>query len=206
MTAESFERRTRGSVEIDICYPCQAIWFDEYESAALAPAGIIELFRRIHAQRGVQRRPLSQSVHCPVCACRLQLTHDIEHTNRIVYYRCPECHGRLTSFIQFLREKNFVRSLSPGEVARLKPTLAQVHCSSCGGPIDLAGDPACKYCRAPIAILDADAVAKTLAELSDQQRHRIAPDAAVRVAKWVYGQRQGPVDLVIDSLGEFLSE
>jgi hypothetical protein len=30
---------------------CQAIWFDQYESAQLTPSAVIDLFRRIHDHR-----------------------------------------------------------------------------------------------------------------------------------------------------------
>ncbi len=83
--------------------------------------------------------------------------------------------------MQFLREKNFVRSLTAGEVERLKAHVAQVRCSSCGAPVDLAHDAHCGYCRAPIAILDAEAVRRTLSELdaAERKRHEIDPAAAI---------------------------
>jgi glutaredoxin len=110
-------------------------------------------------------------MHCPTCRGRLLFTLDLERTNRISYYRCPESHGRLTTFFQFLREKNFVRSLTAPEVAQLRIKVAQVRCSSCGATVDLVNG-SCPYCHAAISILDADAVKNTLAELRSAQPPR----------------------------------
>lgn len=166
MRRQSFSSRSpigRG-VDLDICYDCQGIWFDPFESAQLSPTAILELFEAIRKQVA-PARPLAVSCACPVCHRALSLTHDFERTNRITYFRCTEGHGRFTTFMQFLREKNFVRTLSPAEINRLRAVVAQVRCSSCGAPIDLGRDAECSYCHAPLAILDADAVSQTVTEL-----------------------------------------
>jgi hypothetical protein len=124
---------------------------------------VIELFRLIHEHRDKPARALADTMSCPACATRLVFTQDLQKTNRINYHRCPKGHGRLTTFFQFLREKQFVRTLSPVEVERLRATVKQVRCSGCGAPVDLGKDPACGYCRSPISILDAEAVEKALA-------------------------------------------
>jgi Transcription factor zinc-finger len=166
MRRQSFSSRsaTGRGVELDICYDCQGIWFDPFESSQLSPAAILELFEAIGKQ-AAPGRPLAMSCACPTCHHSLSLTHDFERTNRITYFRCPAGHGRFSTFMQFLREKNFVRTLSPAEVNRLRAVVAQVRCSSCGAPIDLGRDVECSYCHAPISILDADAVTHTIAEL-----------------------------------------
>jgi hypothetical protein len=113
---------------------------------------------------------------CPHCRGRLALTQDVQRTNRFTYHRCPNGHGRLTTFIQFLREKQFVRSLSQPEIESLRATVKQVRCSGCGATVDLARDAACGYCRSPIAVLDAVAVEKALAALGEADRRRTAPN------------------------------
>lgn len=181
MARRGFERKPQGALDLDICFACQAIWFDQYESSQLTPGAIIELFRVIEEAHGATPRPLSQRSRCPVCRLTLELTHDIQRTNRITYYRCPAAHGRLTTFFTFLREKDFVRTLSPAETERLRATVAQVRCSGCGAPIDVGRDPQCRYCGAPIAILDADAVAKALAQFGGDERRRahVNPTASI---------------------------
>ncbi len=170
MERRTFARKLDGGVEIDICFPCHAMWFDQFESAQLAPASIIQLFRDIHEHREDPARPLPDNLKCPRCAARLAFTQDIQRTNKITYYRCSSGHGRLTTFFQFLREKNFVRTVTQPEVVQLRAQVRQIRCSSCGGPVDLQKELACPYCHAPVSILDPEAVSRTLKELDGQER------------------------------------
>jgi uncharacterized protein YbaR (Trm112 family) len=170
-----------GRVDLDICFACHAIWFDPFESTALTPGAVLKLFQEIHEKRDIAPRPLGDVLRCPTCRGQLKLTYDMQRSNRITYYRCPADHGRFTTFVQFLREKNFIRSLTVGEIERLKAVVKQVRCTSCGAPIDLERDAACSYCHAPIAILDAEAVQRTVAELGSEERARrnVQPSAAI---------------------------
>ena len=178
MEKRSFGRQHLGEVTLDFCWDCHAIWFDQYESAQLSPGSVIELFRLIHEHRAQPARALADSMGCPHCKAKLAVTQDIQRTNRLSYHRCPAGRGRLTTFFQFLREKQFVRSLSQPEIERLKATVAQVRCSGCGAPVDLARDAACAFCRSPVSVLDAAAVEKTLSSLTQAERRRTQPNAA----------------------------
>lgn len=60
-------------------------------------------------------------------------------------------------------EKGFVRQLSPVEIRELASRIQTVRCTGCGAPVDIRKDAACIHCRAPIAILDPDAVEQALA-------------------------------------------
>ena len=180
MAIGSFEHRAQGRVQVDLCLECRAIWFDAYESAQLAPAAILTLFRIVQAARDRPARPLGATLHCAACRQPLELTHDIQHTTRFTYWRCAQGHGRFTPFLQFLREKEFVRDLTPAELTRLSATVRQVRCTSCGAAVDIARDAACAYCGAPLAILDADAVTRALERLQQAAAPapaRRAPDA-----------------------------
>jgi DNA-directed RNA polymerase subunit RPC12/RpoP len=95
----------------------------------------------------------------------LSLHQDIGKGGRFAYYACPAGDGRLTPFSEFLKEKQFVRALSPLEQNRLKAEVKRVQCSSCGAPVDLVQGFQCDHCGSPITVLDADAVEKTLREL-----------------------------------------
>jgi Zn-finger nucleic acid-binding protein len=197
MEQRFFDRKPSGKVELDICFACHAIWFDQYESVALTPGAVLELFRVIHKRHDEPLRPLGDVLKCPACRACLALTHDLQRSTRISYYRCPKAHGRLTTFFQFLREKQFVRELTGAEIAQLRASVKQIRCSSCGAPVDLARNAACGYCRAPVSILDADAVAKTLAELDAQERGRKLGDPQEVVNALLEGRRPGlggPVD------------
>jgi hypothetical protein len=188
MTPRAFDRRPLGRLTLDLCHPCRGIWFDQYESAQLTPGAVIELFREIHEHRDAPAHPLAERKPCPECRAPLQLTHDVQRTNRIVYFRCASGHGRFTTFYQFLREKSFVRSLTPPEIERLRAHVAQVRCSSCGAPVDLARDPQCAYCHAPISILDAEAVSRTLEELGQAERRRNTVDPQAAIDSLLAGQ------------------
>ena len=48
MAVHRFARQLNGEVALDLCFACQGIWFDEFESAQLAPAGVLELLSLIH--------------------------------------------------------------------------------------------------------------------------------------------------------------
>ena len=213
MRRQALARKPDGTLELDICFECQSIWFDRFESSQLTAGATIELFRLIHEGASSDARPMSSTARCPRCRQALLATHDIQRTTPFTYFRCPQWHGRLITFFQFLREKNFVRSLSAAEVARLRATVTQVRCSSCGAPVDVEKGAACEYCHAPLAILDADAVRRTLAELSTEERRRTVPDPAAAIDALLAGQHtarritraeqvasQSGVDLVLEAI------
>ena len=54
---------------------------------------------------------------------RLRATHDMQRTTRFEYLRCPNGHGRLTTFFDFLREKDFIRPLTPQQIAELRQNV-----------------------------------------------------------------------------------
>jgi hypothetical protein len=190
MARQRFARRPYGEVELDICFGCQAIWFDHYESSQLTPGATIELFHLIDERAARSVRPIAANGRCPLCHKALVFTHDIQRTNRFTYHRCPDWHGRFVTFFQFLREKQFVRSLSGAEIERLKATVAQVRCSSCGASVSVERDAACKHCGAPLSILDADAVRRALHELgeAESQRHK-APDPFTAIDAVITGRQ-----------------
>ncbi len=67
--------------------------------------------------------------------------------------RCPGRHGRLITFFNFLREKNFIRPLSAAQIEELRQNVRTVNCSNCGAPIDLAKGRRLRALR--LAALDA---------------------------------------------------
>lgn len=165
-------------VDIDICGPCHVIWFDHMESTSLSPGSVIEMFKRVHAARDSGRNLLKLVVACPRCATTLTSTTDLAKGGRFSYFRCASGHGRLISFAQFLREKNFIRSLQPHEIFALSVRVKQIRCSSCGGPISLETDKACTHCGAAISVLDEAAVEKALFALQARETLRTTLDPA----------------------------
>jgi len=166
------DRQHHGRVTVDLCNACQALWFDALESLHLSPVGTLALFRAIHEARPETRRALPSRVSCPRCDTSLTLTQDLQRTTRFSYYRCRHGHGRFTPFFQFLREKDFVRPVPPDELERLKKLVRIIRCSSCGAPVDLERATACGHCRAPIVVLDPDAVTKAIRQLDAAETRR----------------------------------
>lgn len=167
---------------LDLCHPCGAFWFDADESIALTPGAILRLFVVI-SEHQRDRRPPSGSPTCPRCRLGLALTSDMQRSTRFSYWRCPADHGRFITFAEFLREKNFVRPLSGGELAQLRANVKMIHCSSCGAPIDLERASACGYCRAPVSVLDARQVETAVSQLkrAETERQTVDPSLPVRL-------------------------
>jgi len=159
-------------IEVDLCFACHALWLDKRESLHLTPRGTLDLFRVLHEHRDDPRHALAGRIECPHCRRRLSLHHDIGKGGRFSYYACPAGEGRLTPFSEFLKEKEFVRALTPLEQQRLRAEIRTVQCSSCGAPVDLARGFQCSHCGSPITVLDADAVERTLQQLSDADQKR----------------------------------
>jgi hypothetical protein len=176
MQPQRLPRKPLGTVTVDLCVSCQALWFDAFESVQLTPGATLELFETIRKSTPASSGSLPARMPCPRCTQSLEITHDLQRTTRFTYYRCLSGHGRFTPFVQFLREKDFIRPLSPPELARLKSVIRIVRCSSCGGPVDLEKDAVCPYCRAPIAILDTDAVNSTVRALETAETRRTTVD------------------------------
>ena len=162
MQNRQFERHDHAEVQVDICFDCGAIWFDRLESVQLAPAAVIELFKEIAARKGSVRQALAQEMSCPRCGDALAQSFDLCKTGRFSYFACQRGDGRFTPFFQFLREKQFVRTLTGVELQRVRAQVRQISCSECGAPIDLEHDTVCTYCHAPVSFLDPDTVEKAV--------------------------------------------
>jgi phage FluMu protein Com len=176
MVSLDLDRKPSGKLTVDLCGACQAIWFDSFESAQLTPGATLDLFRTIHTAQPATPHALSPQLPCPRCETLLALTHDLQHTTRLTYYRCRYGHGRFTPFFQFLREKNFIRPLDPAELERLKASVRTIRCASCGAPVNIERSTVCGYCQAPIVALDPEAVEKALHELDSAEHQRVTPD------------------------------
>lgn len=177
MLQKSFERQLHGEVELDLCFSCQAIWFDEMESVQITPGGIIELFKLIHEHTDDPRQPLREPLVCPRCNEKLLHGLDVaKHGGQFNYHRCLQKHGRFTTFAQFMIEKGFVRQLSPAEIEELASRVGTIRCTGCGAPVDIRKDHACSHCRAPIAILDPQAVEQALSRFKQAEEKRTTRD------------------------------
>ncbi len=177
MDAHTFVDALGRELSIDLCKPCQSFWFDGHESLQLSPGATLSLFRLIgeHVARPEIRE--GDVAKCPRCASRLRRTSDMQRSTRFEYFKCPHEHGRLISFFDFLKAKDFIKPLTTSELAELRQHIQMVNCSNCGGPIDLARQSSCPHCSAPLSMLDM----KQAEKLVEQLRNARPGDEVARV-------------------------
>jgi hypothetical protein len=181
MAPEDFDAHYGRSVTLDLCHGCGLIWFDRQESLALTPGAVLRLFRELNEHRA-ERHPFQpDAMNCPRCHRRLVATSDRARATPFAYWRCPDDEGRATTFFDFLREKNFVKPLSPERLAELRRYAPSVHCSACGAPIDLARESVCSHCHAPLSMLDPDQVETMVRDLQRAETRRTTVDPALAV-------------------------
>jgi hypothetical protein len=157
-------------VLIDLCEPCQSFWFDGRESLQLSPAATLALFRIIGEHVAQPQLRDADLAKCPRCKGRLRRTQDMQRNTRFEYFKCPNDHGRLIAFFEFLKEKDFIKPLTARQIAELRQNLQFVNCSNCGAPVDLAATAACAHCRSPLSMLDMAQAEKVVAQLRNADR------------------------------------
>ena len=153
------------TIAIDLCEPCQAFWFDGRESLQLTPAATLLLFRIIGERAARPQLRDADAAKCPRCSGRLRRTQDMQRNTRFQYFKCPNEHGRLISFVEFLKEKDFIKPLTAQQIAELRRNVQAVNCSNCGAPIDLAKTSACGHCASPLSMLDLQQAEKVVEQL-----------------------------------------
>jgi len=175
MQEETFDGHLGRSVVIDICHACQSFWFDARESLALSPGSTLALFRIIgqHVARPVTT--VADLEKCPRCRARLRKTTDMQRTTRFHYRSCPHGHGRLISFFDFLREKDFIRPLTSQQIAELRHSVGSVNCSNCGASVDLAKSATCAHCGSPLSMLDMKQAERLVAQLQKAEDRSSQP-------------------------------
>ena len=109
--------------------------------------------------------PFPTGLHCPRCHARLLLTHDRQRSTPFQYWRCDSGHGRLITFVDFLREKDFVRPLTPQQLEELRQSVQTINCSNCGAAINLVKDSVCGHCGSAVSMLDLQQMTRTIAHL-----------------------------------------
>lgn len=162
MERKSLPAKSGGAIDIDVCFACQAIWFDKGESWQLAPDGVVQLFQLVHSAGKATTPQFAARLGCPHCKTTLNKAFDLVKTSRFSFFSCTHEHGRFTAFHQFLVEKQFVRELSPAERLTLSAQVSQIRCNGCGAGVNLKTETACGYCRAPISVFDRDAAKKAI--------------------------------------------
>jgi Zn-finger nucleic acid-binding protein len=197
MQTQVLEGHLGTSVTVDLCLACQMFWFDPQESLKLSPSATLKLFRLVGEHRQAPRPPSAGMYACPRCHGRLRVAHDIQRNTRFQYLRCPLGHGRLITFFEFLREKDFIRPLSAAQVEELRRNVQTVNCSNCGAPIDLAAGATCTHCGSALSMLDMQRAGALVDELqrAGETRRTIDPALPFELAR---ARRE-----VLDSFAEF---
>lgn len=183
-----------GDVEIDICFACHGFWFDHLESLKLAPRAIALLFKAMHQHQDAARLPLAERLNCPHCRVTLVQGFDVVRSGRYVTHRCPQQHGRFSSFASFMIEKGFVRQLTQPEIADIAAKVGVIHCSSCGAPVDLRREDACSHCRSALSLLDPQAVEKAVQRLGTAPAAAPLPPTAVADALVALAREQSRLE------------
>ena len=175
MQEQTLDGHVGRAVTIDVCLPCQSFWFDAHESMQLSPGGTLALFRLIGDHSGRRTFSNADLAKCPRCRARLRLTHDMQRMTRFAYLRCPNDHGRLTTFFDFLREKDFIRPLTAEQLRELRQNVQTVNCSNCGAPVDITHASACKHCGSPLSMLDMHQAEALVAQLQKAEAREHQP-------------------------------
>jgi Zn-finger nucleic acid-binding protein len=186
MQEQKLDAHHGRSIDIDLCHPCQSIWFDTRESPSLTPGSTLSLFRVIGENISRPAGSRADLAKCPRCRARLRRTHDMQRATRFEYLSCPHGHGRLTTFFDFLLEKHFIRPLTAEQIAELRRNIQSVNCSNCGGPIDLTHGAACGHCGSPVSMLDmqqAEALVAQLRTAADRTAQPVDPALPLEMAR-----------------------
>lgn len=170
MEAHTLDGHLGRPVEVDLCEPCQSLWFDVHENLQLTPGATLALFRIIGEHVSKPKVHAGDLVKCPRCRARLRRTQDMQRSTRFEYLSCPHRHGRLSTFFDFLKEKDFVRPLTTRQIAELRRNVQTVNCSNCGGPVDLARGSECTHCGSPLSMLDMTQAETLVAQLRAADR------------------------------------
>jgi hypothetical protein len=170
-----FDGHHGRTVVLDLCAGCNGIWFDAMEAHQLTPGATLALLEQMGAAVAEANRPLLDRKACPRCRAVLTREVDKQRSTTFEAFRCPQGHGRYMTFGAFLRAKNFVRDLTPGEVAELRKHVQSVRCTGCGAAVDVRDRSACGFCRLPIAMIDPEQLQRTIAALQEREALRPKP-------------------------------
>jgi hypothetical protein len=172
MRPEMLQGHMDRDVEVDLCTPCQAMWFDVQENLQLTPGATLAVFRLIGENVSKAAAHDRNITKCPRCKAQLRRTQDMQRSTKFEYFKCPNNHGRLITFFDFLKEKDFIKPLTPHQIGELRKSIQTINCSNCGGPIDLARRSDCGHCGSPLSMLDLQQAEKLVAQLKDAESYR----------------------------------
>src|SRR3954467_4999530 len=116
MKEMSVEGRLGTPISFLTCVTCQSFWFEMFHTLQLSPASTLQMMKFIGDHSSPTKMQMASELRCPECRAKLVFTHDMQRTTKFSYWRCPMEHGRFISFMDFLREKDFIHPLSPQQI------------------------------------------------------------------------------------------
>jgi Zn-finger nucleic acid-binding protein len=205
MNAMTLEAHLSAPVEINMCAPCQAFWFDKYEDIKLSAGSTLKLLRIIGENSTATRAAYANVLPCPRCRSHLVFTHDLQRNTKFSYWRCVNEHGRLMGFLDFLREKSFIRAVSAQEINELKEKIQTVNCANCGAAINLGIDSICAHCGSPISILDLKQPQQWLSELKQAPEPQSFDPALFKIEPTTDGSAASLIHDGLTALAQWLT-
>ncbi|MBY0496154.1 MAG: hypothetical protein K2Y23_18250 [Cyanobacteria bacterium] len=79
---------------------------------------------------------------------------------------------RLSTFFDFLREKDFIKPLTAQQIETLRKNVQFINCSNCGAPVDLTRRSECEHCGSPLSMLDMNQAEKVITQLREAEAAR----------------------------------
>src|SRR5882672_10959534 len=183
MTGMTLDGHSGAQVAFDVCARCQAFWFDHLESLQLSAGSTLKLMKFIGEHSSPGKPSVPAVLQCPRCTTSLRLAHDMQRNMPFTYWRCATDDGHFISFLEFLKEKNFIHPLSPAQIEELRQNVQFVNCSNCGASINLESNSACPYCHSPISMLDMKQPQRMLEQLKHAAEPKpVDPALALKLA------------------------
>src|SRR5258707_7667501 len=111
MTQMTLDGNLVPPITFQVCAKCQFFWFGPFKVLQLAPASTLQLMKFIGENSSQPRPQMIGTLRCPECGDHLKPTHDWQRNTRFNYWRCEQEHCQFISFLDFLREKDFIHPI-----------------------------------------------------------------------------------------------
>lgn len=149
------------TVTVDLCADCHLAWFDRYESVNLSGPGVLQLLRAIdESQRAALHEATRPNLVCARCGTRLVLTHDRTAHGPTSRLECPQWHGALQSFCDYLAERGLLRPVAWHDLQAF--SRSPLRCVNCGAAFDAKERDACAACGSPRYVVDLPLLVRTV--------------------------------------------
>jgi len=136
----------------------QAFCSIHFESLQLSAGSTLKLMNFI-GEHSTPGKPSCRTRSTVRGAHGLRLAHDMAAKHAVHVLAMRDRRRSFISFLEFLKEKNFLHPLSPAQIEELRQNVQFVNCSNCGASINLESNLPCSLLHSPISMLDMKAAA-----------------------------------------------